>query len=254
MDGLESAAEYFERTAGSFTAKYLDSAEFDERRMVWRRAIEAVLPGVPEDAVCLDLGCGDGAISRFLAEQGRPIIGLDRSEAMLSLARRHATVERTGRWADYRRASLPLDRRIEDEYHGQCGVIVCSSVLEYVEDPRAVLEQCHRLLVPGGILLVSLPNRDSFYRIAQRVLGGLLARRDSYLRHQRHQYRVSDAGALLGELGYHLSETVFFALPFHRYVGLVAPRYRGRWLATMALFAAHKPRAAAEEFRGGLDG
>lgn len=247
----KSTVEYFDRTAERFAAQYEDDPAFHERRTIWRRAIEQVLPVVPMDALCLDLGCGDGSISRFLAAQNRPVVGLDQSEAMLALARRRAGVEGVGRFTIYRRAGLPLDHDLEAQYQGRVGLILCSSVLEYVPAPRAVLEQCHRLLAPGGVLFVSLPNRESLYRIGQRVFGGALARRDSYLRHQLHQYRASDAGALLVDLGYRVSDVVFFALPFHRYTGRVVPRYRGRWLATMALFAAHKPQAVVSDgFRG----
>lgn len=247
----KSTVEYFDRTAERFAAQYEDDPAFHERRTIWRRAIEKVSPHIPMDTLCLDLGCGDGSISRFLAAQGRPVVGLDQSEAMLALARCRAGVEGLSRTTVYRRASLPLDHDLEAQYQGKVGLILCSSVLEYVSAPRVVLEQCHRLLAPGGVLLVSLPNRESLYRIGQRVFGSALAQHDSYLQHQLHQYRAADAVALLVDLGYRVSDAIFFALPFHRYTGRVVPRYRGRWLATMMLFAAHQSQAAASDgFRG----
>jgi 2-polyprenyl-6-hydroxyphenyl methylase/3-demethylubiquinone-9 3-methyltransferase len=238
----ENLVEYFDRTAARFAARYGTDPAFYERRAVWHRAIERALPGVPQGALCLDLGCGDGSLSRWVAAQGRPVVGLDQSEAMLDLARRRAGEEGLGPRAVYHRASLPLDPAREAEYEGKAGLIVCSSVLEYVDDPPEVLAQCRRLLMPGGILLVSLPNRDSIYRIAQRALHGLFAWTDSYLRHQRHQYSLPVAGALLTRLGYQVVDAVFFALPSHRYVARIARDRRGRRLATMMLLAAHKPR------------
>src|SRR5512135_937049 len=47
--------------------------------------LEQVLPAPP--ARLLDLGCGTGEHSRFLAEKGYQVVGLDSSEAMLQKAR-----------------------------------------------------------------------------------------------------------------------------------------------------------------------
>ena len=42
--------------------------------------------------------------------------------------------------------------------------VVCSSVLEYVSDPRAALVELWRLLKPNGLLLVSVPNAHPIAR------------------------------------------------------------------------------------------
>lgn len=250
----ESLVEYFDRTAGRFAANYESAPEFHERRAVWRCAIERVLPGVPHGALCLDLGCGDGSLSRWVAAQGRPVVGLDQSDAMLALARRRAGEEGLGPCAVYHHASLPLDPAREAAYEGTVGLIVCSSVLEYVTDPPEVLAQCRRLLMPGGTLLVSLANRDSLYRIAQRALHGLFAWTDSYLRYQRHQYSLPIANTLLTRLGFRVIDAEFFALPFHRYVATIAGKCRGRRMATMILLAARNPGGTADpRINGGAE-
>src|SRR5262245_26281409 len=50
-------------------------------------------------------------------------------------------------------------------------VIVSVEVIEHLENPRAVFREFHRLLRPGGSLIVSTPNQESF-----RAIGALFAR------------------------------------------------------------------------------
>ncbi|MCC8984520.1 class I SAM-dependent methyltransferase, partial [Bradyrhizobium acaciae] len=70
-------------------------------------------------------------------------------------------------------ASLPFADRSFDG-------VLCASVLEYVSDVAQCLRQIHRVLRPGGLLLVSIPNRGSLlrqsYKLAHAASVRLLAR------------------------------------------------------------------------------
>lgn len=237
----DAVEEYFDRTADSFGRNYRMRPDFRERREVWERAIADSLGPPAGGGICLDLGCGEGTLSRSIAARGIQVIGIDRSEKMLSLARHLAEEAGVGRLAQYLCASLPLPDDIADRYAGRAGLILCSSVLEYVPDYQHVLAQCFRLLNPGGRLLLSVPNRGSLYRAVERAGRSLFSLGGSYLRHQRHQFNLSDLEELLGRLGYRVSARTYFALPLPRISEKVFGRYRGRWLATMMLVTADKP-------------
>ena len=120
-------------------------------RWAWRRSLLAgeLRPG---DA-WLDLGCGAG---RFLtlAPGG---IGVDVAQAALDRAAAVAP------GADLRLAeedgALPLA-------HGSVDLIWCSETLEHVADALGLLQECRRVLAPGGLLLLTTPAHPPWRRTA----------------------------------------------------------------------------------------
>jgi len=52
--------------------------------------------------------------------------------------------------------------------------IYCSEVIEHVDNPANLVTECHRILRPGGIMLLSSPNIYSIKSRAQFLLRGTL--------------------------------------------------------------------------------
>lgn len=97
----------------------------------------------------LDVGCGLGHEARRLhalvGDSGR-VVGLDASETAIARARRHAPLpglEFVHGYAD----RLPFDDASFD-------IVRSERVAEYVNSPRDMLAQMHRVLRPGGRMLV----------------------------------------------------------------------------------------------------
>jgi 2-polyprenyl-3-methyl-5-hydroxy-6-metoxy-1,4-benzoquinol methylase len=236
----ESVRDHFNRMAETFVANYSNSPDFKERLEVWRRAIEKSFTHIPDESLCLDMGCGDGLISRQVAARGIRTVGFDQSDAMLALATRRAVEEGVGSHTEYVQASLPFTEELSKRYENSAGIIICSSVMEYVDDYEAVLRQFHCMLQSGGILLLSLPNRLSIHRIFERTVARFLAPRDSYLRHQRHQFDASHVRRLLDTRGYTMVAEEYYSLPLQKLSQNLFRSYRSRWLATMFLVTAQK--------------
>lgn len=103
---------------------------------------------MPRGAKVLDAPCGDGEVSLALAKLGFEVSAVDMVDELLPEAR--AALGGRFRVADMTR-SLPWPDASFD-------LILCVEGIEHLEDAFAFLREMHRLLKPGGILLVSTPN------------------------------------------------------------------------------------------------
>ncbi len=99
----------------------------------------------------LDVGCNEGRGLVLYRGNGFRPEGLEFNSRAAEVARSRGFMVYETDIADLR-PSLPFDR------------IVLSNVLEHALDPKAMLAAIRRLLVPGGEVWISLPNRRSWLR------------------------------------------------------------------------------------------
>ena len=99
----------------------------------------------------LDVGCNEGRNLVFYRRAGFKPEGLELNAHAAEAARRRGFMVYETDLA-HLAPSLPFDR------------LVLSNVLEHMLDPRATLADVKRLLVPGGEVWISLPNRKSWQR------------------------------------------------------------------------------------------
>jgi ArsR family transcriptional regulator len=132
----------------------------DERRQLvpgrswaaWARALGLLLP--PLDVA--DLGCGEGYLTIETARWARRVIAIDRSAEVLTRARALA-MRRKVRNITWKRGALervPLPDAAVD-------LVLLSQSLHHAEKPETVLAESHRILRPGGrLLLLDLRQHD----------------------------------------------------------------------------------------------
>jgi SAM-dependent methyltransferase len=104
----------------------------------------------------LDCGCGAGDNARILSLRGWEVDGITISPDEQSKA---SQVCKTVHIAD-------LESGIPPVISGGYDLVIFSHVLEHLRNPSRVLKDVHRVLVPGGIVAVALPNVLSWrYRL-----------------------------------------------------------------------------------------
>jgi SAM-dependent methyltransferase len=98
----------------------------------------------------LDFGCGNGAFLASMHRQGWHVTGLDTSAAAVRRVRDDLGLPALV-------GSLPHPQLAEASFD----LITMWHALEHVHAPLAVLRAAHRLLAPGGKLVLAVPNLDS---------------------------------------------------------------------------------------------
>jgi 2-polyprenyl-6-hydroxyphenyl methylase/3-demethylubiquinone-9 3-methyltransferase len=107
----------------------------------------------------LDLGCAGGFMAEALAKRGAAVTGIDPAAQAIAAARAHAADEGLNiRYDVGVGENLPYAENAFD-------AIVCVDVLEHVDDLDRVIQECARVLRPGGLFLFDTINRNLLARL-----------------------------------------------------------------------------------------
>jgi 2-polyprenyl-6-hydroxyphenyl methylase/3-demethylubiquinone-9 3-methyltransferase len=203
-----SPVDFHNRLAPAWEEKY-QKGRFAARIQL----LECMLP--PQhvfDKDWLDAGCGTGVLSRWLAARGGRIRAIDAAPAMIEQAERLTAGSAIQDDIRYSVADIAHPPFPSESLDG----ILCSSVLEYLEDPAQCLREFARVLRPGGLLVISVPNSRSGVRIALRALYAMTRLAGhawpKWLEHSRHQFSREGILELITECGFQPAEAENFGL------------------------------------------
>jgi 2-polyprenyl-3-methyl-5-hydroxy-6-metoxy-1,4-benzoquinol methylase len=227
---------YFDEIADSYASWTFANAKFRERAKCFSAVIQKHRASVPTN-LALDLGCGNGQLTRLASRAGFRVVGIDGSDQMLRRAR--AAVAASAHGVSFRQERLPLREEVVDEFRARAGLIVASSVIEYLEDDARFLSQCREILAPGGRALVSFANAASARRRAERLVGARGPLRGTIVEVQRHQHDVGQVRRLAEQSLLSIEDIAYFGFLFPRAAGRIVGKRRA-WLAPMMLVCLHR--------------
>jgi len=121
------------------------------------KKIKFLLNYVGSNKKILDLGCGDGAVCNALHKQGNDVVGVD-LEKIVRIARK--------KYPHLKFVAFDLSQKFPFE-DSKFDIIYASEILEHIPDDKLFLKECHRILVQGGVIIITVPNkfyvRDRIY-------------------------------------------------------------------------------------------
>jgi len=115
----------------------------------------------------LDVGCGAGLLAEPLARLGAKVTAIDASAELIAAAIDHAAG--AGLAIDYRAIAV-------ENLSGQFDLVTCMEVVEHVAEPAAFVAALAKRLAPGGLLIMSTPNRTAWSRLLTITLAEGLGR------------------------------------------------------------------------------
>lgn len=135
-------------------------------------------PGFPvsADDVVVDVGSGDGGLATFCARRAQRTVLVDvdaeRMERAVEAVRRNGGREVSGHAGDAARLPFP---------DGFASRVICTEVLEHVDDPAAVMAELFRIGRPGALYLLSVPNAVA-ERLQQDIAWSIYFEKPNHIR------------------------------------------------------------------------
>ncbi len=146
--------EYFDRIASRYDDWYrTKTGQYVDRIEKW--LVFSMLR--TKSGKALDLGCGTGNYTLELKRRGFDVIGLDISEEMLKIARSKGL--KCVKGDAY---SLPFPE-------GSFDLVLSVTMFEFIHEPERVLGEIHRVLKPGGEILIGTMNGKSLWFLFKRL-------------------------------------------------------------------------------------
>lgn len=206
-----------------------------------RWIFERIRPFLRENI--LEVGCGIGTLTGLLLHQGK-VLATDVKENYLEIVREkykeHPNLIGTLIW-DIR--SVP-----SDELCQAFDAIVCSNVLEHIEDDMTVLRHFHQLLSRKGRLILLVPALTWLYNQLDKDLGHFrrYSKKDLASKIEQSHFRILDLTYFnfFGILGWFFNGSVLRRrmlpknqvrvfnrlVPLFRYLGEITPNWVGQSL------------------------
>ena len=156
----EHLGKFYDSVPGDVYSKASESW-FLPRRWWHKRKNDKILQEIPiESDLVLDAGFGSGILFNSLIEKGKQICGLDIGNDFVRFAHDNFGQRVSLLCSDV--GHIPFRDDVVD-------CVICSEVLEHVQEPAEVISELYRTLRPSGTVLITTPNISLRWAITEAV-------------------------------------------------------------------------------------
>lgn len=132
----------------------LTEIKYEYNRIADRKRVDFIAKvlkeSLPANGKILDVGCGNGVISRHLGRLGFIVLGIDVSDKTIEKAR---SIDPAPNVTFMKKSAEELAASGE-----KYDAVICSEVLEHLNHPGALLEVLYESLAENGKLIITVPN------------------------------------------------------------------------------------------------
>lgn len=181
---------YEEFHAGTKSQSHL----INERNFTYRIYLSIINPLITKDQNVLDIGCGSGTMSFYLASKVKNVLGIDISKNAIEACSKSKKVLKINN-VNFRQMVFPKEYPQE-----KFDLIVCFEVIEHLEDDLEAIEKIYELLNKNGLLILSTPSKNApLHRL------GYTKKFDKKVGHLR-RYSTEDLFKIVNKAGFQIIE------------------------------------------------
>jgi len=146
----------------------------------------------------LDVGCGIGTISLYVATKGNEVFGIDISEKAISAAQKSAEL------LDIKNVCFRAVNFLDTDFAEKFDFLILSEVMEHLPDDKLAIKKIHELMKDNAILFLTVPSKNApIHRIRKLIFGQDIF--DQKVGHLR-RYSKSEVVGLLKSHGFEVIE------------------------------------------------
>jgi len=185
-----------------FSMIYEIGSRYSTHRQYLKKFLSQAELQIDKDTNILDAGCGSGRLAVSLLSKLRKegnietkVHGVDVSKFMLKIAEKNALKKKvrenlTLYCADGQNLSYAHEFKNKDTNGNiiafaddSYDIVMSSGLLECVPDPYMAIKEMQRVLKPGGIMVLSVVNKNKLGKLASKMLGFNLVSTEYLMQH-----------------------------------------------------------------------
>jgi len=178
----------------------------------------------------LDMGCGEGNLSMYVANKGAFVFGIDKSRKSIGECMRKVINLDLSQMAKFKVLDV-----VSGNIKRNFDLVICFEVLEHVENYKSAVRKIFDNTKEDGIAIISTPSKNApLYRL------GLTKREDKRSGHLR-RYTMEELTGLLKDAGLKIIETrktqgIFRNFLFYNRLGNLPLRLANRFWIVSDIF------------------
>jgi len=200
------------------------------KNFTYRLLLQIIEPYLVSKKEVLDIGCGAGSLSFYLANKGIKAKGIDISTKAIKSCR--LTARRLGLEKNTEFNELDFSK---ENIPGQFDLILCLELIEHLNNDKFAIKRIYDNLEENGTVIISTPSKNAaLYKL------GLTKREDKRVGHLR-RYTMEELTGLLKNEGLKVIETrktegIFRNFLFYNRLGRLPLRFANRFWIVSDIF------------------